>query len=93
MERAVRYLGKVVTLTFAVEKCDGCGRCWEVCPQAVFAPEAGGRKARITDRDSCIECGACAVNCVPAAIGVRSGVGCASAVMRGAGRGTAPGCG
>lgn len=87
----MRYLANVVTLQFAPEKCTGCGRCWEVCPHGVFVPEA--KRARLVDRDLCIECGACAANCRYGAISVRSGVGCASAIIAGALRGHEPTCG
>ena len=36
---------------------------------------------RIVDRDGCMECGACAINCPPGALGVKPGVGCASAIL------------
>ena len=86
----MRYLANVVTLQFAPEKCTGCGRCWEVCPHGVFVPEA--KRARLTDRDLCIECGACMRNCRYGAISVQSGVGCASAIIAGALRGHEPTC-
>jgi Fe-S-cluster-containing hydrogenase component 2 len=40
-----------------------------------------GRKARVTGRDRCMECGACSRNCPFGAIEVRAGVGCAYAIM------------
>ena len=86
----MRYLANVVTLKFVQEKCTGCGRCWEVCPHAVFVPE--GNRARLADRDLCIECGACMRNCRFGAISVQSGVGCASAIIAGALRGHEPTC-
>jgi NAD-dependent dihydropyrimidine dehydrogenase PreA subunit len=86
----MRYLANVVTLQFSSEKCTGCGRCWEVCPHGVFVPEA--KRARVAERDLCIECGACARNCRYGAISVRSGVGCASAIIAGALRGGPPSC-
>ena len=87
----LRYLPNVVTLVLDDEKCDGCGMCTTVCPHAVFALE--NRKARIVDRDACMECGACAGNCPTGAITVDSGVGCATAIIIGALKGTAPTCG
>jgi ferredoxin-like protein FixX len=53
--------------------------CTLVCPHAVFAVDGG--KARIADRDACMECGACAVNCRTGALSVESGVGCAYALL------------
>ncbi|UCF06616.1 MAG: 4Fe-4S binding protein [bacterium] len=87
----LRYLEDVVTLELDASKCTGCGNCIEVCPHAVF--EIFEKKARIVDRDACMECGACAMNCAPGALSVDSGVGCASAVITGAVRGTEPTCG
>jgi NAD-dependent dihydropyrimidine dehydrogenase PreA subunit len=86
-----RYLPNVTTLQLDATKCSGCGMCTTVCPHAVFALE--DRKARIADRDACMECGACAKNCPTAAISVKSGVGCATAIIIGALRGTEPDCG
>ena len=53
--------------------------CTRVCPHAVFALE--NKRASIVDRDACMECGACAMNCPEDALTVRSGVGCATAVI------------
>lgn len=86
-----RYLKNVVTLELAADKCTGCGMCLIVCPHAVFS--MNGKKARIVDRDACMECGACALNCPTAAIEVQAGVGCATAVIKGAVQGTDPSCG
>ena len=86
----LRYLPGVVTLSLDHEKCSGCGMCLEVCPHAVF--EMGDGKARIVDRDACMECGACALNCPAAALSVESGVGCATAIIIGALRGSAANC-
>lgn len=74
-----RYLKNVVTLELDQGKCNGCGLCIEVCPQQVFT--LNGKRSSITDRDACLECGACARNCAPGAISVRPGVGCAYAVL------------
>ena len=39
-------------------------------------------KARIIDRDGCMECGACAQNCATGAIRVTPGVGCAAYIIK-----------
>jgi NAD-dependent dihydropyrimidine dehydrogenase PreA subunit len=62
-----------------------------VCPHAVF--EIDQRKAQIVDRDACIECGACALNCPAAALSVNAGVGCAAAIIKGWITGQEPTCG
>jgi len=85
-----RYLKNVVTLKLDAEKCRGCGMCVDVCPHGVFMMEQD--KAVITDRDLCMECGACEKNCPFTAIEVKTGVGCAAAVINGMLRGTEPSC-
>jgi ferredoxin len=75
----LKYLSDVVTLELQEEQCNGCGMCVIVCPHGVL--ELAGRKARITDRDLCMECGACARNCPEEAIRVRAGVGCATGAI------------
>ena len=86
-----RYLGNVTTLAYNAEKCAGCGRCTEVCPHGVF--DIFDKKARITDKDLCMECGACALNCPANAIGVNAGVGCAAAIIKSWFTGKKPSCG
>ena len=94
--RGMRYLDDVVSLDHLPERCNGCGACMDVCPHAVWALDesrSGGR-VRIADRDACIECGACALNCPTAAARVQSGVGCATALLNVAlGRTTEACCG
>ncbi|NLI29793.1 MAG: 4Fe-4S binding protein [Nitrospiraceae bacterium] len=75
----MKYLANVVSLELMAEKCTGCGRCVEVCPHGVFVLE--DRRAAITDRDRCMECGACALNCAFGALQVNAGVGCAQAII------------
>ena len=77
-----QYLRGVVTLELDPERCTGCGRCLEVCPHDVFRLSDG--RAGIIDRDACMECGACSRNCPTGAIFVKSGVGCAAAVINAA---------
>ena len=85
-----KYLKNVVTLHLTAEKCVGCGRCAEVCPHGVLS--VNDKKGWITDKDSCMECGACAKNCQAKAISVKTGVGCAYAVIRGWLTGNEPSC-
>ncbi len=73
---------EVNTLAYDPALCNGCAMCVAVCPHAVF--EMDGRKAILAHPSACMECGACQVNCVTNAIAVKSGVGCASAMIRAA---------
>ncbi|MCF7958352.1 MAG: 4Fe-4S dicluster domain-containing protein, partial [Phycisphaerae bacterium] len=68
----LKYISGVVTLAYDSQKCKGCRKCMEVCPHGVFVVEE--RKARIVDRDRCMECGACSKNCATGAISVKAGV-------------------
>ena len=67
------------TLVYTPDLCNGCGKCVEVCPHAVF--EMDGRKAVLARPSACMECGACQLNCLKEAISVESGVGCATAMI------------
>lgn len=87
----MRYIEDAVTLEFDAALCNGCARCTEVCPHAVFRME--NKRGVLADRGACMECGACARNCEPGAIRVRAGVGCAAGVLAGKVAGTGPACG
>ena len=65
--------------------------CSTVCPHGVF--DIANGKAQISDRDACMECGACQTNCPEGAIDVQSGVGCVTAIIKGTLSGTEPDCG
>lgn len=86
----MQYLKNVVTLELKSKKCIGCGMCINVCPHGVFSIDQ--EKAKMIARDFCMECGACEKNCPVAAITVKTGVGCAAAVINGILRGTEPSC-
>lgn len=87
----LRYIEGVATLDYDVERCTGCRQCAMVCPHGVF--EMDGKRARLVDRDACMECGACALNCDGAAIALEPGVGCAAAIIRGWLTRSEPDCG
>jgi NAD-dependent dihydropyrimidine dehydrogenase PreA subunit len=87
----MKYLANVASLELISEKCTGCGMCLEVCPHNVFTLK--NKKAVILDRDLCMECGACAMNCQFGALSVEKGVGCAAALINSIITGGEPTCG
>lgn len=86
----MKYLANVTTIKYVSEKCAGCKRCVEVCPHGVF--EMRDKRAVIIDKDLCMECGACALNCEFGAITVNTGVGCAAAIINSLINGGPPSC-
>ncbi len=84
----MKYLKKVASIIFCAEKCANCLVCIDVCPHEVFFLK--NKKVEINDKDLCMECGACALNCKFGAISVNSGVGCASGIINGMINGGAP---
>lgn len=94
------YYTSAIHLELDLAKCNGCGKCVEVCPHNVFTlerviPDGGTRplpRSTITGRERCMECGACALNCRTGAITAGRGVGCAAAIINGMIRGTEPSC-
>jgi NAD-dependent dihydropyrimidine dehydrogenase PreA subunit len=74
------------TLTYDPSRCNGCGKCVEVCPHGVY--EMDGRLAVLAHKEACMECGACQLNCITGSIHVESGVGCATAMIQAALKGS-----
>ncbi|SDP59362.1 mercury methylation ferredoxin HgcB [Desulforhopalus singaporensis] len=79
--KTFRYLDNTAILHLTQEQCIGCGNCEIVCPHRIF--KVVEKKARITDKNSCMECGACARNCPVGAIFVNpdDGCGCAAYII------------
>lgn len=75
------YLTSDISLFLDETKCSGCSMCINVCPHNVFEIEC--KKAIIKNLKYCMECGACSMNCPEQAISVKTGVGCAAAVISG----------
>ncbi len=76
----MKYIKGVTTLAYDKNLCTGCGMCVSVCPHEVFQLVDG--RAVLRERDNCMECGACMMNCSASAIRIEKGVGCASAVIQ-----------
>jgi NAD-dependent dihydropyrimidine dehydrogenase PreA subunit len=81
----MRYLMAGHSLVLDDTRCSGCARCVEVCPHAVFTMV--DHLATMVSRDTCMECGACRMNCAEGAIQVSAGVGCAAALIAQVARG------
>lgn len=81
MKLQTQYLRDVSSLKLDAERCFGCGMCREVCPRGVFEVRDG--KAQIIALNSCVECGACSLNCAFSALCVDAGTGCAIALVNG----------
>lgn len=73
------YIKNVSTLKLIPSNCVGCSLCVIVCPHQIL--KLVDKRITVTDKDLCIECGACEKNCDFNAIEVNSGVGCASAIV------------
>jgi ferredoxin len=52
----MQYLLGGDSLVLNASLCNGCGRCEEVCPHAVFS--VVDRKAAVAYRANCMQCGA-----------------------------------
>ena len=56
-------------VTFATERCKGCGLCIEVCTKKILELDLaslnskGYHPAKITDESKCIACAMCALMC------------------------------
>lgn len=78
---SIRYIPNVTSLDLNPVLCTGCKSCMDVCPHGVFKFE--NKKAAIRDKNGCMECGACVLNCEDGAIQVTPGVGCAAYIISG----------
>lgn len=76
---SLMYLRNVVTLQLDKTRCIECRLCLAVCPREVLS--AVNDSVEVENRDACMECGACQRNCPTGAVTVKTGVGCATAVI------------
>jgi NAD-dependent dihydropyrimidine dehydrogenase PreA subunit len=75
------YIRGVATIKLDRTRCNGCRMCMKVCPHPVFSSSNG--VVEVLEPDSCMECGACVINCPEGALSVQPGVGCATAILKG----------
>ncbi len=53
---------------FYPEKCKGVWQCYNVCPVGCWKPDMAARKVIFHDKERCIACGACVLQCPEDAI-------------------------
>jgi NAD-dependent dihydropyrimidine dehydrogenase PreA subunit len=53
---------------FYPEKCKGVWQCYNVCPVGCWKPDYTSRKVVFHDKERCIACGACVLQCPEDAI-------------------------
>lgn len=46
-----------------LDKCTGCGRCFDICPMDVFRMDYVRGKSIIAYPEECQICGQCVINC------------------------------
>lgn len=51
-----------------VHKCDGCGKCVNICPCDVIRIDENSKKAFLKYADECWYCGSCVIECPKGAI-------------------------
>lgn len=68
-------------INFNQSKCTGCKVCVNICPKGVIKLD-DNKKAVLKDYQSCLECGACQLNCPVNAIEVTKGTGCLVAILK-----------
>ncbi len=58
-------------ITVLAKKCNGCGKCLDVCPKGPKLWKIEKERAVITDTSFCINCAACAAMCPTGAIKIK----------------------
>lgn len=70
LPRELKKVPKLRTLEihFYPEKCKGVWQCYNVCPVGCWKPDYANRKVVFHDKERCIACGACVLQCPEDAI-------------------------
>ncbi|MHA1369154.1 MAG: 4Fe-4S dicluster domain-containing protein [Promethearchaeota archaeon] len=50
-------------ISVEIEKCVGCGTCFDVCPMLIFKIDESKHKVEIIDSKSCVNCRVCVNRC------------------------------
>lgn len=66
---------RLLSIELDEERCKGAGFCEQVCPTRVFEIDAERRLATLPRVESCVQCGACIVQCPFDALSFRSPAG------------------
>jgi NAD-dependent dihydropyrimidine dehydrogenase PreA subunit len=70
LTKELQYFTKLSKLEihFDPEKCKGVWQCYNVCPVGCWTPDYASRKVVFHDKERCIACGACVLQCPQDAI-------------------------
>lgn len=73
LKKELQYVAKLGSLEihFNQEKCKGIWQCYNVCPVGCWTPDTASRKVVFHDKERCIACGACVLQCPEDAIELR----------------------
>lgn len=70
LAKEVQYVTELGNLEIHLdrEKCKGVWQCYNVCPVGCWTPDYASRKVVFHDKERCIACGACVLQCPEDAI-------------------------
>jgi NAD-dependent dihydropyrimidine dehydrogenase PreA subunit len=73
LTKELQYIIKLrdLEIHFDPEKCKGVWQCYNVCPVGCWTPDYVSRKVVFHDKERCIACGACVLQCPQDAIELR----------------------